>query len=38
VAPRGKVSLIGRLPLVADRAAKDEKDEIESIRAIRTQE
>ena len=38
IAPRGKVSLIGRLPLVADRAGEKERDEIDSIRAMRTQE
>ena len=37
-APRGKVSLIGRLPLVAEKVNKDEKDEIEEFRAMRCQE
>ena len=38
VAPRGKVSLIGRLPLVAERPNSDDQQEIEQVRGMRTQE
>ena len=35
---RGKVSLVGRLPLVAERVNKEGSDEIEQLRAMRIQE
>ena len=37
-ATRGKVSLIGRLPLTAEKASKKEDDEIHQLRALRVQE
>jgi hypothetical protein len=38
VAPRGKVSLIGRLPLVADKNSRKEDEELYQLRALRIQE
>ena len=37
VAPRGKVSLIGRLPLVAERPNADDQAEVEQLRGMRVQ-
>ena len=37
-ATRGKVSLIGRLPLTAEKATKKEDDEIFQLRTLRVQE